>query len=177
MVSQYIGRRLTIIIFVLFAGAFIPLWILPNTFGGLSAGAFWLQFGVQGAWGVIPIQLAEMSPAGFRATFPGVTYQLGNMISSASAQIEAVGGDHLKTTIIVKGVAKVVPDYARVQGILIGTVAVYIIVLTIIGPENHGSHFEQQGLAFESGPDDSTPDQRTVDDEKLSDTRSEIRKV
>jgi SHS family lactate transporter-like MFS transporter len=79
MVSQYIGRRLTIIIFVLLAGAFIPLWILPNTFGALSAGAFWLQFGVQGAWGVIPIQLAEMSPAGFRATFPGVTYQLGNV--------------------------------------------------------------------------------------------------
>ena len=78
-VSQYIGRRLTIIIFVVFAGAFIPLWILPNTFSGLSAGAFWLQFGVQGAWGVIPIQLAEMSPAGFRATFPGVTYQLGNV--------------------------------------------------------------------------------------------------
>lgn len=78
-VSQLIGRRLTIIIFVLFAGAFIPLWILPDTFGPLSAGAFWLQFGVQGAWGVIPIQLAEMSPPGFRATFPGVTYQLGNV--------------------------------------------------------------------------------------------------
>jgi hypothetical protein len=57
------------------------------------------------------------------------------MISSASSQIEAVGGNHLKTTIIVDGVAKVVPDYARVQGILIGTVAAYIIFLTIIGPE------------------------------------------
>jgi len=78
-VSQFLGRRLTIIVFVLIAGAFIPLWILPNTFSGLSAGAFWLQFGVQGAWGVIPIQLAEMSPPGFRATFPGVTYQLGNV--------------------------------------------------------------------------------------------------
>jgi MFS transporter, SHS family, lactate transporter len=77
--SQYIGRRLTIIIFVVLAGAFIPLWTLPNTFGGLSAGAFWLQFGVVGAWGVIPIQLAEMSPPGFRATFPGVTYQIGNV--------------------------------------------------------------------------------------------------
>jgi len=78
-VSQFLGRRLTIIIFVVFAGVFIPLWILPNSFGGLSAGAFWLQFGVQGAWGVIPIQLAEMSPPGFRATFPGVCYQLGNV--------------------------------------------------------------------------------------------------
>jgi len=176
MASQHIGRRLTIIIFVLLAGVFIPLWILPSTFGALSAGAFWLQFGVQGAWGVIPIQLAEMSPPGFRATFPGVSYQLGNMISSASSQIEATGGDHLKTTIIVDGVAKVVPDYARVQGILIGTVAAYIIFLTVIGPENHGSNFEQHGLAFESGPDGSTPDRPTVDDEKLSDTRSETMK-
>ena len=57
------------------------------------------------------------------------------MISSASAQIEATGGDHLKTTIVVDGVPKVVDDYARVQGILIGTVAAYIIFLTIIGPE------------------------------------------
>lgn len=57
------------------------------------------------------------------------------MVSSASSQIEATGGDHLKTTIIVDGVAKVVPDYARVQGILIGTVAAYIILLTVIGPE------------------------------------------
>jgi len=57
------------------------------------------------------------------------------MISSASAQIEATGGDHLKTTIIKSGKPTVVPDYARVQGILIGTVAAYIIVLTVIGPE------------------------------------------
>ncbi|KAN0135336.1 Major facilitator superfamily domain containing protein [Lactarius tabidus] len=172
MASQFIGRRLTIIIFVLIAGAFIPLWILPGSFSGLSAGAFWLQFGVQGAWGVIPIQLAEMSPPGFRATFPGVTYQLGNMISSTSAQIEATGGDHLKTTIVVDGVRKVVPDYARVQGILIGVVAVYIIFLTIIGPENHGSNFEEHGLAFESGSSTNTPDRDTDTDEKLGDTSS-----
>jgi SHS family lactate transporter-like MFS transporter len=57
------------------------------------------------------------------------------MISSASAQIEATGGDHLKTTIIKAGKRTVVPDYATVQGILIGTVAAYIIFLVIIGPE------------------------------------------
>jgi SHS family lactate transporter-like MFS transporter len=173
LVSQFIGRRLTIIIFVLISGAFIPLWILPDSFGGLSAGAFWLQFGVQGAWGVIPIQLAEMSPPGFRATFPGVTYQLGNMISSASAQIEATGGDHLKTTIIKDGKRTVVPDYARVQGILIGTVAVYIILLTIIGPENHGADFEQHGLAFSENTSGRSRHDRHGVDEKLSETRSE----
>lgn len=54
-VSQFLGRRFTIILCCLFTGAMIPLWILPNSFGGLAAGAFFVQVGVQGAWGVIPI--------------------------------------------------------------------------------------------------------------------------
>ncbi len=48
--SQYLGRRLTIILFVIMTGALIPAWILPHSFGALAAGAFFLQFGVQGAW-------------------------------------------------------------------------------------------------------------------------------
>ncbi|KIK68574.1 hypothetical protein GYMLUDRAFT_215299 [Collybiopsis luxurians FD-317 M1] len=155
--SQYVGRRLTIICFVLLVACFIPLWILPTSFGGLSAGAFCIQFGVQGAWGVIPIQLAEMSPPAFRATFPGVAYQVGNMVSSASAQIESTGGDHLKTTIKVPvskdfpDGRKVVPDYAKVQGILIGCVAAFVLVVTLFGPEKHGSEFEKHRAAFEEG--------------------------
>ena len=86
-----------------FSAAFIPLWIIPDSFSSLAAGAFCIQFGVQGAWGVvrlyyslkslqlaltrihhpqIPIQLAELSPPAFRATFPGVAYQLGNVSHS-----------------------------------------------------------------------------------------------
>jgi SHS family lactate transporter-like MFS transporter len=57
------------------------------------------------------------------------------MISSASAQIEALGGEHMKTTIIKDGERTIVSDYGRVQGILIGTVAAYILFLAIIGPE------------------------------------------
>ncbi|KAI0733477.1 MFS general substrate transporter [Irpex lacteus] len=148
-VSQYIGRRLTIIIFVLLVGCFIPLWILPSSFSGLAAGAFCIQFGVQGAWGVIPIQLAEISPPAFRATFPGVAYQVGNMVSSASAQIEATGGDNLKTHIV--GKPGLVPDYAKVQGILIGVVAAFVLIITIIGPENYGSNFEKAKTAIEEG--------------------------
>jgi SHS family lactate transporter-like MFS transporter len=82
-ISQHIGRRLTIILFVMLSGLFIPLWIIPSGFSTLAAGAFCVQFGVQGAWGVIPIQLAEMSPPGFRATFPGVAYQIGNVCDSS----------------------------------------------------------------------------------------------
>ncbi|KAG1785622.1 major facilitator superfamily domain-containing protein [Suillus plorans] len=150
-VSQYIGRRLTIVIFVLLVGAFIPLWVLPSSFSALSAGAFCIQVGVQGAWGVIPIQLAEMSPPAFRATFPGVAYQIGNMISAASAQIEATGAANLKTTIIVDGVPKSEANYATVQAIFIGVVSAFVVIITIIGPENHGSHFENHKTAFEEG--------------------------
>jgi MFS transporter, SHS family, lactate transporter len=149
-ISQYIGRRLTIIAFVLLAAAFIPLWIIPSSFAGLSAGAFCIQFGVQGAWGVIPIQLSELSPPAFRATFPGVAYQVGNMVSSASAQIEATGGDRQKTT--VNG--KVVPNYATVQGIFIGCIAAFLLVVTLFGPEKHGFEFEKHRAAFEEGGGD-----------------------
>jgi hypothetical protein len=57
------------------------------------------------------------------------------MISSASAQIEAIGGQHLETTIIRNGKPTVVPDYATVQGILLGAVSAFVIFITIIGPE------------------------------------------
>ncbi|KAJ7444352.1 MFS general substrate transporter [Mycena latifolia] len=144
--SQFLGRRITIVLCEILTGAFIPLWIIPNSFPALAAGAFCIQFGVQGAWGVIPIHLTEMAPPAFRATFPGVAYQIGNMISSAAAQIEATGGDHLKT--VVNG--KVVPDYGKVQGILIGAVAAFVILMAIIGPaENHSSHFEKHRVAFD----------------------------
>ena len=105
---------------MIFTGAFIPLWILPDTFGKLSAGAFFVQFGVQGAWGVVPILLSEVSPPAYRASFGGIAYQLGNMISAAAAQIEARAGESLRIT--VRG--KDLPDYAKVQGIIIGIVLV-----------------------------------------------------
>jgi SHS family lactate transporter-like MFS transporter len=88
----------------------------------LSAGAFFVQFGVQGAWGVIPIYLAECSPAAFRASFGGIAYQLGNMISSAAAQIEATAGESLRVEVHGKNL----PDYASVQGILIGAVLAFL---------------------------------------------------
>jgi len=167
-ISQYLGRRLTIMIFLLLIGVFIPLWIIPNDFSGLSAGAFCIQFGVQGAWGVIPIFLSEISPPAFRATFPGVAYQLGNMVSSASAQIEATGGDHLHTTIVENGKPMVVQDYAKVQGIFIGCIVVYTLALTIIGPENHGSRFEKHKAAYEEG---AAADDAVFDDESVESDR------
>ncbi|KAF9050594.1 MFS general substrate transporter [Panaeolus papilionaceus] len=161
--SQYTGRRL----FIMYVHAFIPLWILPSSFGALAAGVFWVQWGVQGVLGrnVMPIQLAELSPPAFRATFPGVTYQIGALISSASAQIEATAGGHLRTTIIKNAKVTDVPDYATVQGILIGTVVAFTIFITIIGPELHRSHFEKHKITFLEGSieEDATIEERPYD--------------
>ncbi|KAK0477497.1 hypothetical protein EDD18DRAFT_1087652, partial [Armillaria luteobubalina] len=105
--------------------------------------------------GVVPIQLSEMSPPAFRATFPDVAYQLGNMVSSSSAQIEVTGGNQQRTTVArADGTTENAPDYAKVQGILIGCVAAFLIVVTILGPEKHGSHFEKHKTAFEEGGGD-----------------------
>ncbi|KAL9938515.1 hypothetical protein V8E36_002234 [Tilletia maclaganii] len=154
-ISQYLGRRLTIIMFVILAGAMIPAWILPNSFGGLAAGAFFVQTGVQGAWGVVPILLSEISPPAFRATFPGVAYQIGNMASSASAQIETTGGDNLRIPNPKyrpgNSQEETIPDYAKVSAILLGVVAVYLLIVVSLGPEYRGAEFEKAPIATEAG--------------------------
>ncbi|RUO95482.1 major facilitator superfamily domain-containing protein, partial [Jimgerdemannia flammicorona] len=91
--SEYWGRRRVIIVCAFCGGAFIALWAFGPNMASLQFGAFMLQFFVQGAWGVIPAHLNELSPPEFRGTFPGLSYQLGNLISSASAQIEALLGE------------------------------------------------------------------------------------
>ncbi|ETS61615.1 hypothetical protein PaG_04105 [Moesziomyces aphidis] len=147
--SQYLGRRLTIILFVIITGALIPAWILPNSFGALSAGAFFLQFGVQGAWGVVPIYLSEIAPPAFRATYAGLAYQLGNAASSASSQIEATGGDNLKERNpkwfpgAPATVKEFIPAYARVSAILLGTVCAYLLIVVVFGWEFKGAEFEK----------------------------------
>ena len=92
------------------------------------------------------------------------------MVASASAQIEASGyippddwilltrlvhfiaaGEHSRTTIQGPDGPEDVPNYALIQGIFIGCVAAYIIILAFIGPENHGSHFEKSKTAFQVG--------------------------
>ena len=78
-ISQFTGRRLTMILFLLLGGFFMPLWMIPSNPTNLRFGAFWVQFGVQGAIGVVPIWLAEMSPPGFLAFFPGFIAQVGNV--------------------------------------------------------------------------------------------------
>jgi SHS family lactate transporter-like MFS transporter len=87
--SERIGRRRTIVIAALLAIPVIPLWAYSHTVPVLAMGGFLMQFMVQGAWGVIPAHLNELSPAGVRGTFPGFAYQLGNLLSSKNSVIQA----------------------------------------------------------------------------------------
>jgi SHS family lactate transporter-like MFS transporter len=87
--SERIGRRRAIVIAALLAIPVIPLWAYSHTVPMLALGGFLMQFMVQGAWGVIPAHLNELSPSAVRGTFPGFAYQLGNLLSSRNVVIQA----------------------------------------------------------------------------------------
>lgn len=87
--SEKVGRRRAIITAALLAIPMIPLWAYSHAAVMLAAGGFAMQFMVQGAWGVIPVHLNEMSPPAVRAIFPGLAYQLGNVLSSRNSVLQA----------------------------------------------------------------------------------------
>ncbi|KAI0415961.1 major facilitator superfamily domain-containing protein [Xylaria grammica] len=140
--SQWLGRRRTIIIAAFFSGLIIPAWILPEGERALSVTGFFIQFFVQGAWGVIPIHLSELAPQAYRSTFPGITYQLGNAISSPSAQIvNALSESHF----VRNGAGNLVEAYGPVMAIATAIIVIGIMTTTAFGPE-------RRGRAFEGGP-------------------------
>jgi len=87
--SERIGRRHAIVIAALLSIPMIPLWAYSHSVPMLALGGFLMQFMVQGAWGVIPAHLNELSPPSVRGTFPGFAYQLGNLLSSRNAVLQA----------------------------------------------------------------------------------------
>jgi len=87
--SEKIGRRRAIVIAALLAIPMTRLWAYSHSVPMLALGGFAMQFMVQGAWGVIPAHLNELSPAAVRGTFPGFAYQIGNLLSSRNAVIQA----------------------------------------------------------------------------------------
>ncbi|MGA9340837.1 MAG: MFS transporter, partial [Rhodanobacteraceae bacterium] len=85
--SERIGRRRAIIIAALLALPAIPLWAFGGSIVLLGIGVFLLQVMVQGAWGVVPVHLNELSPDAVRATLPGFAYQGGNLLASMLAPV------------------------------------------------------------------------------------------
>src|SRR5271166_1167236 len=127
--SERIGRRRAIVIAALLALPIIPLWAFSNNVVLLTIGAFLIQFFVQGAWGVIPVHLNELSPNSVRGTFPGFAYQLGNLFASKNGTFQA-------TMAVSFG-----NNYGLALGITAGVVAALVAVVTACGPEAHGVKF------------------------------------
>ncbi|KAG6006466.1 hypothetical protein E4U21_007010 [Claviceps maximensis] len=161
--SQFFGRRRTIICSALLSAIMIPAWILPQGEQALSASGFFMQFFVQGAWGVIPIHLNELSPAAFRSTFPGVTYQLGNMISSPSAQIVNAIAEN---TFVRLPNGHRVEAYGPVMGVATAIIALGIVFTTMIGPERRGREFVDKVAGVSSDGSCSSKAQEVEDEEK-----------
>jgi len=127
--SEKIGRRKAIVLAALLALPIIPLWAFSSTPLMLGVGAFLIQIAVQGAWGVVPAHLNELSPPEARGTFPGFAYQIGNLLAAANATIQAgIAESHGN-------------NYAFALAVVVGVVAVVLAVVTWFGPEAKGVDF------------------------------------
>ena len=113
VLSQRIGRRRAMVIAALLAIPVAPLWVYGHGPVMLAIGAFLMQLFVQGAWGIVPVHLNELSPDEVRGTFPGFVYQLGNLLASGNASIQAGlakqwGGDYATALLVVACIVAVV---------------------------------------------------------------------
>ena len=128
--SERIGRRRAIMTAALFALPVIPFWAFASTPLVLGIGAFLMQVSVQGAWGVIPVHLNELSPPEIRATFPGFVYQLGNLLASGNLPLQTIiaAANH--------------GNFGLAMAIIVGGVAILIALLVAWGPEHRGVGME-----------------------------------
>lgn len=129
--SQRLGRRRTIIWCALLGLPIVPLFALSQTAAMLCLGSFLIQFFVQGAFGVIPAHLTEMSPDAIRGFYPGVTYQLGNLLAAFNLPIQ----EHLAAS----------HGYPFALTVTIVPVLLAVAVLTSIGKDATGIHFGGNG--------------------------------
>ncbi|KAF2762271.1 sugar transporter family protein [Pseudovirgaria hyperparasitica] len=141
--SQALGRRFSIIVMSIVGAALLyPYTFVTDT--RVIAPAFFEQFCVQGAWGVIPIHLMELSPGSFRTFVVGTAYQLGNLVSSASSTIESTIGERfpLPDKVEASGARVSRFEYGKVICIFMGCVYAYVVVLTLLGPERKGASMD-----------------------------------
>lgn len=148
-ISSFFGRRLTMLCFCIVGGAVVPAYTLPRDMS-LIAGAFFEQFFAGAVWGPIPIHLLELAPFALRTSMMGLTYQLGNLASSACATIQSVIGERYPLPPI-DGVSRF--DYGRVIGIFLGAVWAYMFFFLFWGPEISQEERDEEAAAamhFES---------------------------
>jgi SHS family lactate transporter-like MFS transporter len=124
MFSDRIGRRRTIVLMLIAALLVIPLWAFAPSLPLLIVGAFAMQFMVQGAWGVIPAHITELSPDSVRGFLPGFAYQCGVLIAGTVAYLEALFASHM--------------TYAKAMAGTAATVFTIAAIVAILGPEKKG---------------------------------------
>jgi SHS family lactate transporter-like MFS transporter len=127
--SERLGRRVTMICSMTLALLVIPLWAFGNTIVVLAIGAFLMQAGVQGAWGIIPVHLSELSADETRGLVPGLAYQLGILIAAPTNSLEFA----------LRG--RVGYQWA-LAGFEIVTIAVLIVTISL-GKERKGRSFHR----------------------------------
>src|SRR5256714_13555911 len=132
--SQKWGRRRLMVLCAALGILLSPLWVFSPGYTLLVIGGFAMQFMVQGAWGVVPVHLNELSPDAVRGTFPGFAYQLGNLFAANTAVVEAQLAYHFCD-------ANGHPDYAKALALFAFLVFLMLILLAAIGPEKLGKKF------------------------------------
>ncbi len=132
--SQRFGRRYTVVFCALLGLPIVPLFAYSRTAALLCLGSFLMQLCVQGAWGVIPAHLTEMSPDAIRGLYPGVTYQLGNLLAAFNLPIqERLAESH---------------GYPFALAATIVPVLLAVTLLTLIGKDATGIQFGTAQTAF-----------------------------
>jgi SHS family lactate transporter-like MFS transporter len=132
--SQRYGRRYTVVFCAVLALPIVPIFTYSRTAAMLCLGAFLMQLFVQGAWGVIPAHLTEMSPDAIRGLYPGVTYQLGNLLAAFNLPIQ----EHLAES----------HGYPFALAVTIVPVLLAVTILTLIGKDATGIRFGTAESSF-----------------------------
>ena len=132
--SQRFGRRYTIVFCAVLGLPIVPLFAYSQTAAMLCLGAFLMQVVVQGAWGVIPAHLTELSPDAIRGFYPGVTYQLGNLLAAFNLPIQ----EHLAVS----------RGYPFALAATIVPVLIAVAGLTLIGNDATGLQFGTERSAY-----------------------------
>ena len=125
--SDRIGRRRAIALALAGAFVMIPAWAFAPSLPILVLGAFGMQFMVQGAWGVIPAHITELSPDSVRGFLPGFAYQCGVLVAGTVAYIEALFAARL--------------TYTWAMALTAGTVFVLCAIVALAGPERRGIEY------------------------------------
>ncbi len=125
--SDRVGRRRAMVTATLAALLVVPFWLSGSSTVRILIGVFLMQFFVQGAWGVIPAHINELSPGNLRGFFPGFAYQIGVLVASSIPYVESALGERF--------------TYAQAMGGLVTAILLIGTVIIWLGPE-------QKGIAF-----------------------------